>query len=109
MLAKLGVQMMLASDGQEAVELVNSQDFDLVLMDCQMPGMDGFTATRRLREKERQQGKVRVPIIAMTANAMKGDREQCLAAGMDDYIAKPVKISLLKQVLQRWLEQPSAL
>ena len=109
MLDSLGLDHHCAANGEEALALCDCQHFDLVLMDCQMPGMDGFTATRRLREKERQQGKVRVPIIAMTANAMKGDREQCLAAGMDDYIAKPVKISLLKQVLQRWLEQPSAL
>ena len=106
MLDSLGLDHHCAANGEKALALLDCQHFDLVLMDCQMPVMDGFTATRRLRKREQQEGKVRVPIIAMTANAMKGDREQCLEAGMDDYIAKPVKLSLLQQALQQWLEQP---
>jgi CheY-like chemotaxis protein/HPt (histidine-containing phosphotransfer) domain-containing protein len=104
MLKKLGLSVSLATDGAEAIDLVGRQDFDLLLMDCQMPGMDGFEATRRIRARERSQGrKPALPIIALTANALAGDREACLAAGMSDYLAKPVSGDGLARVLARHL------
>jgi len=104
MLKKLGVSVSLATHGAEAVELVGQQDFDLVLMDCQMPGMDGFEATSHIRARERAEGRVHaLPIVALTANALAGDREACLAAGMSDYLAKPISGASLAQVLARHL------
>ncbi len=100
-LSKLGYQADLAANGAEAVAAISARSYDLVLMDCQMPVMDGFEATRRIREE--QVGARRVLILAMTANAMQGDRERCLEAGMDDYIAKPVTLDALRVALQRWL------
>jgi CheY-like chemotaxis protein len=73
-------------------------------MDCQMPELDGFAATRILRDYEKQMSKIRTTVIAMTANVMAGDRERCLDVGMDDYIGKPVKLDELEIVLRRWLE-----
>ncbi|TNF35185.1 MAG: response regulator [Gammaproteobacteria bacterium] len=103
MLEKLGLQYELATNGREAVERMNQQaDFDLILMDCQMPVMDGYAATGEIR-KLPSQNNHRLPIIAMTANAMEGDREKCLEAGMDDYIAKPVKQAELKEKMHLWL------
>ncbi len=110
-LARFGVDILVATNGAEAVEMVARHDCDLVLMDCQMPQIDGFEATRTIRQTEatlRQQQAVagdwrRLPIIALTANAMKGDRERCLAAGMDDYLAKPFSAQQLGDVLARWL------
>jgi PAS domain S-box-containing protein len=104
-LNKLGIQPVLAGNGQEAVDAAAREPFDLVLMDCQMPEMDGYQATREIREREG--GGRRVPILAMTANAMPGDRERCLEAGMDDYLAKPIAIRDLKDALQRWLPAAS--
>jgi len=108
MLARLGFQAEVAENGLEAVSAMASSLYDLILMDCQMPGMDGFEATRRIRAG--QVGARRTPIVAMTANAMQGDRERCMEAGMDDYIAKPVTLDALKTALQRWLSlvKPSA-
>jgi CheY-like chemotaxis protein len=100
-LRKLGFCADVAANGLEAVELLRTREYDLVFMDCQMPEMDGFQATRAIREMER--GARRVPILAMTANAMQGDRERCLEAGMDDYISKPITIVDLKGALHRWL------
>jgi signal transduction histidine kinase/CheY-like chemotaxis protein len=101
LLAKLGYRSEVAANGREALEALYRTHFDLVLMDCQMPEMDGFEATRAVRRREATTG-VHVPIIAMTANAMAGDREQCLEAGMDDYIAKPVQPSALDTMIEKW-------
>jgi len=104
MLEKAGLSHELANNGAEALEkLKQSHEYNLVLMDCQMPVMDGYEATQKLREYEQQNSLPRLTVVAMTANAMEGDKEQCLAAGMDDYIAKPVKQDSLKQTLGRWL------
>ena len=93
--------VVLAEDGQFAVDLHAQNAFDAILMDVQMPRLDGYNATRMIREKEAQSGK-HVAIIAMTANAMKGDRETCLEAGMDDYISKPVRSAELYAVLEKY-------
>lgn len=103
MLAAVGINAQVAVNGQEALGRVQAEAFDLVLMDCQMPIMDGYQAARAIREWEASTGRTRLPIIAMTANAMQGDRERCLQAGMDDYIAKPVKRDGLTAALSRWL------
>ncbi|MCC7702964.1 response regulator [Janthinobacterium sp. GW460P] len=95
-----------ADNGRRALALWERYPFDVILMDCQMPEMDGFEATRRLRRMEAQQGRPRTPIIALTANAILGDRELCLEAGMDDYLAKPYTRAALLAVLARW--RPSA-
>ncbi len=91
----------LANDGAEAVDCVRHAPFDIIFMDCQMPRMDGFKATEKIRKL--QDDGAHTPIIAMTAHAMKGDRERCLAAGMDDYISKPVDPGAILRVLQQWL------
>ncbi|HNX30990.1 MAG TPA: ATP-binding protein [Holophaga sp.] len=106
-LGRLGYRADLAGNGAEAVTSAAARPYDLILMDCQMPVMDGFEATRRIREA--QVGSRRVPILAMTANAMQGDRERCLQAGMDDYIPKPVTLDTLRVALQRWLPPAGAL
>ena len=102
-LARLGCQVDVANDGQEAVQAASSTAYDLILMDCQMPLMDGFQATRAIRKKCGS----RVPIVALTANAMEGERERCLEAGMDDYLAKPVRPEDLLDKLQQWLGEGS--
>jgi two-component system sensor histidine kinase/response regulator len=101
-LRNLGVQVTLASNGQEAVELVQNRDFDLVLMDCQMPVMDGFQATAAIRRLPLGRGE-RLPIAAVTANALKSDEQKCLAAGMNDFLPKPFKRAQLQALLARWL------
>lgn len=102
MLERIGADTVFANDGLEAVELAESQAFDAILMDCQMPGMDGFEATRRIRLHESPAGR-RTPIIAVTANLLNGDRERCLASGMDDCLAKPVRLETLQLALERWV------
>jgi CheY-like chemotaxis protein len=104
LLEKRGHQVSLASNGREALEAVKKQSFDLVLMDVQMPEMDGFEATAAIREWEKQNGK-RVPVIALTAHAMKGDKEQCLAVGMDGYLSKPIDAHELDGVLEKYLSR----
>jgi hypothetical protein len=98
LLQKAGHTTVVVSNGREALEAFRSESFDLVLMDVQMPEMDGFAATAAIREEEELLGR-RTPIIAMTAHAMKGDRERCLEAGMDNYITKPIQRSELSRVL----------
>jgi len=107
MLEGMGCVVLLAHDGQQAVHLAAARDVDAVLMDCQMPVLDGFEATRRIRLAEA--GGPRVPIIALTANALHGDRERCLAAGMDDYLSKPFSGAALRAALGRWLAPASAM
>ena len=101
LLRRAGYRYELASNGREGYEMAIARDFDAILMDCQMPELDGFEATRRLRQWEAQRGR-HTPIIAMTANAMKQDPERCRESGMDDYLSKPVKPELLADTLRRW-------
>jgi signal transduction histidine kinase/CheY-like chemotaxis protein len=96
----LGCEVGLAADGEEALELLEREAWDLVLMDCEMPVMDGYEATRRLRQQE--QGRKHLPVIALTAHALDGDRELALAAGMDDYLSKPFRLEELSALLQKW-------
>jgi signal transduction histidine kinase/CheY-like chemotaxis protein len=105
MLALMGFQVEVAESGEAVLRLLESGHFDLILMDCMMPQMDGYEATREIRRRET--GDSRIPIIAMTANAMEGDRERCLAAGMDDYVSKPVSRNALSSALATWLLRPS--
>ena len=100
MLRSLGYQVSLVGDGAQAVHQVTQQDYAAILMDCRLPIMDGYEATRQIR---RLPDCADLPIIALTANALQGDREACLAAGMDDYLAKPFKRADLQRILQRWL------
>jgi len=112
-IAKLGYALQTVDNGQMAVDLLarsrrgEAPAFVAVLMDCQMPVMDGFEATASIRRAERP-GDRRLPIIAMTANAMQGDRERCLSAGMDDYVSKPIQINTLRDVLNHWAGTPAA-
>jgi signal transduction histidine kinase/DNA-binding response OmpR family regulator len=99
MLQRLGCDAMHAGNGVEALDALEKQDFDVVLMDCQMPVMDGFIATRKLRERELLKKKEPTRVVALTANALAGDREACLAAGMNDYLAKPFTLAQLRNIL----------
>jgi signal transduction histidine kinase/DNA-binding response OmpR family regulator/HPt (histidine-containing phosphotransfer) domain-containing protein len=104
MVESLGCSGEIAGDGQEAIEKVTMGEYDLVLMDCQMPRKDGYEATTEIRRREdAAPGGRRIPIVALTANAMEGDRERCLTSGMDDYLSKPVGREALRTVLERWL------
>lgn len=96
LLERWELNSVFVENGIEAVEKLNEQEFDMVLMDVQMPEMDGFEATRLIREKEKESGSPHIPIIAMTAYAMKGDKERCLESGMDGYVSKPISLELLK-------------
>jgi CheY-like chemotaxis protein len=116
LLQRVGLLVSVANNGQEALDMIERTDFDCVLMDCQMPDLDGYTATQRLRSQARFAD---LPVIAMTANAMLGDREKALACGMNDHAAKPIDVENLYRTLARWIlprrqaaaqaAQPSAL
>jgi protein-histidine pros-kinase len=101
LLQQLGYAPDIASNGREALQALDNLSYDLVFMDVQMPSMDGLEATRQLRETERRTGRKPVLVVAMTANAMNGDRDKCLAAGMNDYLAKPVRPEALQAAIER--------
>ncbi len=103
MLEQAGLKVDLVDNGREAVTAFTNNSYDLVFMDCQMPLMDGYEATGRIRQLEEESGSPRVPVIALTAHAMKGDREHCLAVGMDDYLSKPFTEKQLYSILEKWL------
>ena len=103
MLSTFGLDFEIVPDGKQAFDARLNNQFDLILMDCQMPVMDGFEATRQIRNFERKTKKENIPIIALTANAMQGDQEACLAAGMDDYLSKPYSTKTLFEILNHWL------
>jgi two-component system, sensor histidine kinase and response regulator len=105
MIEKLGLLVEIASNGREALEKLSNHTFDLIFMDCQMPEMDGYEATACLRNPAYHVLNPNTPIIAMTANAMKGDREKCLKAGMDDYVSKPINPVELAAAIERWLDR----
>jgi len=98
LLTKLGMQTAVAHNGREAIEMAASHSYDAILMDCMMPVVDGLQATHQIRAAE---GTSHVPIIAMTALAMPGDRERCLTAGMDDYLSKPIRLAALQAAIHR--------
>lgn len=102
-LDRCGLIVEVAQNGVIALDLVRDRAYDVVLMDCQMPDMDGYEATRRIRALELAEGRERMPIVALTASALPGDRERCLEAGMDDYLKKPFFLEDLKQTLSHWL------
>jgi PAS domain S-box-containing protein len=104
---KLGWDADVANDGLAAIELFQKNKYSLVFMDCQMPGMDGYLATQKIRDLEVSEGAPPVPIVALTAHAMTGDRERCLQAGMNDYLAKPFGLEELRKALDRWAKAPS--
>jgi two-component system, sensor histidine kinase and response regulator len=107
MLARLGCEVEIAENGLVALAAVQRRSFDLVLMDCQMPELDGFSAAKAIRQWEAESNAPgHLPIVALTANALSGDRERCLQAGMDDYLAKPLELAKLQAALQRWLAAP---
>jgi CheY-like chemotaxis protein len=101
-LERCGCSAVIADDGTKGLAALERQTFDAVLMDCQMPVLDGYAATLELRRREAVSGG-HTPVIAMTAHVMAGDRERCLAAGMDDYVAKPLRRDELSAVLRRWI------
>ncbi|MEI7955568.1 MAG: response regulator [Verrucomicrobiota bacterium] len=106
-LHNLGLKVDVAADGMKAVEAIAKTTYDLVLMDMQMPGMDGLDATRLIRAAQSGTEQPKLPIIAMTANAMQKDRDLCLEAGMDDYLIKPITPESLASMLERWLPAPT--
>ena len=108
MLQGMGLSLMIVNNGQEALTQLAQEHFDLVLMDCQMPVMDGFEATANIRQREVENSWPAMPIIALTANAISGDREFCLVQGMSDYLSKPFAQGQLHEVLVRWLPKRSA-
>ncbi len=110
-LERLGYEVDVAADGNAVLDLLGRNSYDLVLMDCQMPHRDGFETTREIRRREERKTKAsgpKLPIVAMTANALQGDRERCLEAGMDDYLSKPFKAEELLRILEHWIEPRSS-
>ncbi len=105
MLRMLACEVDVVEDGKAALEALASRSYDIVLMDCNMPVMDGFEATGELRLREQSEGAPQMPVVALTANALQGDRERCLAAGMDDYLSKPFTATELAAILERWLPE----
>lgn len=103
MLARLELEVDVVADGQAAVEAVNDKQYAAIIMDCQMPVLDGYEATAEIRRLAQQQQIEDLPIIALTANAMIGDREKCLEAGMDDFLPKPITLETLEPVVRKWL------
>jgi CheY-like chemotaxis protein len=101
-----GYGVTVANNGKEALEACAQDDFDLILMDCHMPEMDGFEATMEIRKREQASRRKRVPIVALTANAMAQDREECLNAGMDDHLSKPFSMQTMHEMLERWTPRP---
>ncbi|PJF45899.1 MAG: hybrid sensor histidine kinase/response regulator, partial [Candidatus Thermofonsia Clade 3 bacterium] len=104
-LRRMGARAEVVGSGAESIEALRQAPYDIVLMDVQMPDMDGLEATQRIRSGEAGERCMHIPIIAMTAHALQSDRDRCLAAGMNDYVSKPVKPQELHQVLERWLAQ----
>jgi CheY-like chemotaxis protein len=104
-----GYEVVMAKNGEVAVKYYQSSSFDIILMDVQMPRMDGLTATRLIKEIEAKQNKRPTPILGMTANAMREDRDRCLAAGMDDYISKPMRLDELSSKIKKLLEKNRSL
>jgi len=102
-ITRLGYNVDIAENGLEAIELLKTSPYDLVFMDLQMPKMDGIEATRIIRDKKSDVIHHNIPVIAMTAHAMKGHREICINAGMDDYITKPIRSEVIKKMLEKWL------
>jgi CheY-like chemotaxis protein len=105
MLQKLGITADVANNGLEAIEALETIPYDLVFMDIQMPEMDGLDACRHIRNKQSSVLDHEVPIVAMTAHAMKGDREKCIEAGMSDYLSKPINLNALSKIIDKWIEQ----
>jgi len=103
MLRNMGHQADAVANGEEAINVLQTVPYDLVLMDCHMPEMDGFEATRTIRRDESKVLNSRIPIIALTASAMQGDRERCIQAGMNDFIAKPVLKRALGEMIAKWM------
>ena len=101
MLARYGHEVVVAGNGYEVLAALDRESFDIVLMDVQMPSMDGLEATAAIREAEQGTGR-HVPIIAITAHAMRGDLERCVRAGMDDYVTKPIDLEGLRRTMERW-------
>jgi CheY-like chemotaxis protein len=99
----LGFGVVTAANGVEVLQLLADETVDLILMDCQMPELDGYETTRRLRAKEAEAGAERLPVIALTAHAFEGERDRCLAAGMDDYLSKPFRSDQLSELIDIWL------
>ncbi len=104
MLKKLGYRSELASSGRDAIDMLTRKNYDCILMDCQMPGMDGYETTCAIRNNSSHVGNHAIPIIAMTASVMREDRDRCLAAGMDDFLPKPMQIKKLEDILTKWID-----